>query len=210
MLDLRLYRASLLPFVVAALVAAFSFGSAPSPRSSTLPPDAFNGTRAFSGHGGLEYLARHYPDRSPGSAGDDALAAYVADQLEADGFELQPQLTSTASTLSGRRRITTVIATRPGSGGAIVVVAHRDATTGPAEAALSGTAVQLELAIDLSQRTSQRPLAFVSTSGGSGGDAGAQVAAAALHRPIDAVIVIGDVAGTQARRPYVVGWSGDG
>jgi hypothetical protein len=205
-LDLRLYRASLLPLAVVALVAAFSLSALPGPLTSTLPPVAFNGARAYDT---LEALVRSFPNRAPGSAGDDALAADIARRLAADGLEVHT-ITDSAETIRGRRRIETVIATRAGSGGAIVILAHRDAAHGASPAELSGTATLVELASDLSVLAAKRPLIFVSTSGGSGGDAGAALAAASLPRPIDAALVIGDVAGTQARRPYVVAWSGDG
>jgi hypothetical protein len=208
-LDLRLYRATLLPFALAVLVAAFSLSAPPAPLSSTLPPDAFNGTRAYSD---LRYLASHYPSRAPGSPGDDALAGYIASELQLDGFQASRIriIHSRLATVRGERRITTVIASRGGTrSGSIVLLAHRDAMRGVSAAALSGTATLLELAADLS-RGGQRPLTIVSTSGGSGGDAGAILAAAALPRPIDAAIVIGDVAGTRPARPFVVGWTGDG
>jgi hypothetical protein len=209
-LDLRLYRATVLPFLLAVLVAAFSLSAPPSPLSSTFPPDAFNGARAF---GDLQTLAASYPRRAPGSSGDNALARYVTTQLELDGF--QPAqiriIHSRDATARGERNVTTVIAAGAGTRrGSIVLLAHRDATSSPAEAALSGTATLLELAADLGPHAGARPVIFVSTSGGSGGNAGAILAAAALRRPIDAAIVIGDVAGTEPARPFVVGWTGDG
>lgn len=206
MLDLRLYRASLLPFIIAALIAAFSLTALPSPLASTLPPIAFNAARAESL---LRHLATSFPHRRPGSPGDDHLASDVADRLAADGFKVT-MLSERAGTVDGTRRLSTVIATRPGSGGTIVIVAHRDATAAGSTAQLSGTATLLELATDLSERTNQRPLTFVSTSGGSGANAGAAIAAAAVPRPVAGVIVIGDVAGTTARRPFVIPLSDEG
>jgi hypothetical protein len=205
-LDLRLYRASLLPFAVAVVVAAFSLSMRPSPLSGPLPPDAFNTGRAFAS---LEHLAAAYHNRAPGSPADDALAAAVARQLRSDGYQVTT-IRSRVQTVLGQRHIETVIASRPGTGGAIALLAHRDAVHGPSVAALSGTAALLELAKDLSAVNPQRPLTFVSTSGGSGGNAGAAIAAAALPRPLDAAIVIGDVAGTEPQHPFVVPWSGDG
>jgi hypothetical protein len=205
-LDLRLYRASLLPFIIAALIAAFSLTPLPSPLWSTLPPVAFNAARAQTL---LHHLATAFPNRQPGSPGDDRLASDVADRLSADGFNVTT-LRTRAGTVNGTRRLSTVTATRPGNGGAIVIVAHRDATHAGSAAQLSGTATLLELATDLSERTNQRPLTFVSTSGGSGANAGAAIAAAHIPRPVAAVIVIGDVAGTTARRPFVIGLSDQG
>jgi hypothetical protein len=86
-----------------------------------------------------------------------------------------------------------------------VIVADRDASGG-ARAALSGTAALLELASDLSQRAPQRSLTFVSTAGA----ASALLALRTIPRPIDAAIVIGDIAGTRPATPFVVPWSGNG
>ena len=84
-----------------------------------------------------------------------------------------------AQTIDGERTLSTVIAQRPGaSGGApIVIVAHRDAAApvrSAPEAELSGTAALLELARVFAARETQRTIILVSTSGGSGGDAGAR------------------------------------
>ena len=113
-----------------------------------------------------------------------------------------------AQTIDGERRITNVIATRPGAAGpGIVVVAHRDAAGHGARAELSGTAALLELARVAGDGRLQRTITFVSTSGGTGGTAGAAAAVAALPRPVDAVLVLGDIAGTRIRKPFVVGFS---
>jgi hypothetical protein len=54
-----------------------------------------------------------------------------------------------------------------------------------------------------------RTVTFVSTSGGSGGLAGARDLVHRLTGSTDAVLVLGDVAGHAVRRPFVVGWSTD-
>jgi hypothetical protein len=87
-----------------------------------------------------------------------------------------------------------------------VVVAHRDALGSPATAQLSGTAVLLELARVLSGETLQHTLVLASTTGSVGG-AGADELARTLPQPIDGVIVLGDLAGTNVREPIVVPWS---
>ena len=68
-----------------------------------------------------------------------------------------------------------MIAQRAGSSGGtpIVILAHRDAHASGAEAELSGTAALIELARVFAARETQRTIVLVSTSGGSGGDAGA-------------------------------------
>jgi len=71
----------------------------------------------------------------------------------------------------------------------------------------SGTAALLELARVFAARETRRAIVLVSTSGGSGGGAGARQFASAAHGPLDAAIVLGDVAGTSVRRPFVVPYS---
>ncbi len=211
MLSGRLYRAAFAPFVLALAVAAFSLGGRSTPLRSTLAPDAFDGALAFSE---LDSLAREFPDRRPGSAGDAALASRVASELRGlggtagGGFQVHIREFE-APTIDGERTLRTVVATRPGatSEAPIVIVAHRDAAGSPARAELSGTAALLELARVFASRETQRTIVLVSTSGGSGGAAGAADFAAHESAPLDAAIVLGDVAGTRSRKPFVVPYS---
>src|SRR4051794_21215148 len=150
MLNGRLYRAALLPFLFALAIAAFSLSGRPRALTSTLAPDAFEGTRAFTE---LKSLAASYPDRRPGSAGDGALSRYIARALEGlggtsgGGFSVHTRSVE-GQTIDGSRSLTTVIAQRPGSTNAspVVILAHRDAAARGSEAELSGTAALLELA----------------------------------------------------------------
>ena len=71
---------------------------------------------------------------------------------------------------------------------------------------MSGTATLLELARVLSGRTLKRTVELVSTSG-SVGAAGAANLARKLGTTADAVIVLGDLAGTRLRYPLLVPWS---
>jgi hypothetical protein len=211
MLNGRLYRAAFVPFLFALAVAAFSLTGRPLPLQSTLAPDAFEGQPAFAE---LEALAGQYPDRSPGSRGDDGLADYVARTLRGlggsagGGFTVSTRRFS-AQTIDGERTLTDVIAQRPGSSGAtpIVIIAHRDAAGRGARAQLSATAALLELARVFASRETQRTVLLVSTSGGSGGDAGASEFLAHLHGPVDAAIVLGDLAGSHQRTPFVIPFS---
>ncbi|MEI2702557.1 MAG: M28 family peptidase [Baekduia sp.] len=205
MLDPRLYRAAFLPAVLVLLVVAFSLGTRPRPIGTTLAADTFSGAQALAQ---LDRLAAQYPDRRAGSAGDRALASEIARQLrrvvpgtvEEDVFD--------ASTIDGGRELVNVVASRPGAPGpAIVVVAHRDAAGTGARAELSGTAALLELARIAGAGRLQRTITFISTSGGSGGFAGAVRAAESLERPVDAVIVLGAVGATASYKPIVSGAS---
>jgi hypothetical protein len=211
MLNGRLYRAAFLPFFFALAIAAFSLTGRPAPLRSTLAPDAFEGSRAFAELGAL---AQRFPDRRAGSSGDQALAGYVAQALRSlgggagGGFSVHTRR-FTAQTIDGERELTNVVAQRPGSTGAtpIVILAHRDAAARGARAELSGTAALLELARVFAARETQRTIVLVSTSGGSGGDAGAAEFVAQSSGPFDAAIAIGDLAGTRQRKPFVVPFS---
>jgi len=212
MLNGRLYRAAFIPFLIALGVAAFSLGSRPMPLTSTLAPEAFEGQRAFSE---LQALAARYPDRRPGSPGDEALAAHIVASIRGlsnsagGGFTVRTVQVE-GQTIEGERPLTTVIAERPGSTDAapIVIIAHRDAAAPGSYAELSGTAALLELARVFSTRETKRAIVLVSTSGGSGGYAGAAQLTSLLPGPLDAAIVLGDLAGARAHRPFVIPYSG--
>ena len=207
----RLYRAALVPFLLALAIAAFSLTGRAGSFSPTLAPDAFEDQQAFAE---LGRLAAAYPDRRPGSARDDQLARHIAETLEGlggtagGGFSVHT-VHSSGQTIDGERSLVTVIAQRPGSTNAppIVILAHRDAAAPGSKAELSGTAALLELARVFATRETKRTIVLVSTSGGSGGDAGASAALEALHGPFDAAIVLGDLAGSHLARPFVVPYS---
>ncbi len=223
MLNGRLYRAAFVPFLFALAIAAFSLGSRPLPLTTTLAPDAFEGAPAYAE---LQRMAASFAQRRPGSRGDDELASYVAHKLEGlggsagGGFSVHT-FHFRAQTIAGEQTLTNVVAQRAGSTSAapILIVAHRDAAAAGSAAELSGTAALLELARVFAARETKRTIILASTSGGSGGAAGAAqllsdpnelrgVAAAEGGRnPIDAAIVIGDVAGARARPPFVVPFS---
>src|SRR5258708_39047834 len=82
MLNARLYRAALVPFLFALAIAAFSLQGRPLPLTSTLAPDAFEGARAFSD---LHSLAAAFPQRRPGSAADQRLAERIAATMQGLG-----------------------------------------------------------------------------------------------------------------------------
>jgi Peptidase family M28 len=211
MLNWRLYRVAFVPFVFALAIAAFSLSARPLPLTSTLAPDAFDGARALAE---AKSLAAEFPNRSPGSTGDEASARHIAAMLEGlggtagGGFSVHTRRFK-AQTVDGERTLTTVIAQRPGSTNAtpIVILAHRDSVARGAPAEISGTAALLELARVFSASETRRTVVLVSTSGGSGGDAGAADFASHVRAPVDAGIVLGDLAGTHERKPFVVPFS---
>jgi len=209
-LDVRVYRAAFLPALVALFVAAFSLVDRPDPVTSPLAADAFDGERALGGRAPLENslseLARTFPSRQPGSAGDAALADRVADTLgrpdRTDGpaFEVTRERTDEVETVTG---------VRPGlSSRRIVVLSHRDSIARPGLAELSGTAAMLELARLFRARELRKTLVLVSTSGATDGFTGAREWARAVDEDVvDAVIVLGDMAGARTAKPWVVPWS---
>ena len=214
MIDPRIYRAALIPVLFAFVLLAFSLENRPQPLRTALAPDAFQGDRAFDrayGDGGAARgLSDRFPDRRPGSDGDNRLASTVAREMaRAPGFRVRT-VTHEEETIDGRRDLRTVIAERPGTiDERVVVVAHRDAAGRRAEAELSGTAALLELArIFGAPRQTRRTITLVSTSGGSGGAAGAARLPEQLGaRPVGAVLVLGDLVSRTVRAPLVTGWS---
>lgn len=212
MLDGRIYRAAFAPFVFALAIAAFSLTARPAPLRSTLAPDAFDGQRALTE---AQRLAVEFPRPRPGSADDERLAQRVAHTIEGlggtagGGFSVRVRQVR-AQTIDGEQALQTVIAQRPGatSESPIVIVAHRDAAMPSSVAQLSGTSALIELARVFAARETRRTIVLVSSSGGSGGDAGAaDFAAHVLSGGADAAIVLGDLASTRVRTPLVVPFS---
>src|SRR6185295_1670935 len=151
-----------------------------------------------------------YPRRRAGDAADAALARRVADSFRGMGAAYEVSTPSfEGETIDGRRTLTTVLARQVGAPGPeLVVVAHRDAAGPGAAAQLSGTAAMLELARVVAGGRLRRTITFVSTSGGSGGAAGARnLAKRIAGNRIDAVLVLGDLGSRNPRRPLTVRWS---
>ncbi|MCW2993943.1 MAG: hypothetical protein JWQ18_1438, partial [Conexibacter sp.] len=205
MLDPRLYRVAFVPVLLALLVAAFSLQDRPRPIGTTQSPEGFDEIRAGQT---LADLAHRYPDRRPGSAADTRLAGEIAASLRRSVPGTVEEHHFTGETIDGKRDLVDVVATRPGvPGPGIVVVAHRDAVAGPARAELSATAALLELARVAADGRLRRTITFISTSGGSGGFAGASEEARRLEGRADAVIVLGALGAAGSRRPFVVSLS---
>jgi hypothetical protein len=206
MLDPRLYRVAFVPVLLALLVAAFSLQDRPRPVGTNQSPDGFDRVRAQQMLD--DVLLPRFGDRRPGSSGDEQLAAYVASQLRRSVPGTVEEHRYRAETIDGKRDLVDVVATRPGQPGpGLVVVAHRDAATDPthpAKAELSATAALLELARVAADGRLRRTITFISTSGGSGGFAGASEEARRLGDRADAVLVLGSMGGVKTRHPFVV------
>jgi hypothetical protein len=205
MLDPRIYRTGFVAVALAVIVFAFSLQDQQDPLAPALAPDAFNGQNVEAL---MNVWAGAYPNRRPGSDADDALAGEIARRLRRiqGGYAVSTSVFK-ARTADGLRPLETVTAVRAGElPGSIVVVAHRDSLGAPATADLSGSAVLIELARVLAGQTQQRTIVLASTSG-SAGAAGALQLAQTLPGPVDAVIALGDLAGTRVHQPVVVPWS---
>jgi hypothetical protein len=122
-----------------------------------------------------------------------------------------PYQVSRSSTDVDGKVLETVVGVRPGvSNRRVVVIAGRDAAGTPGRAELSATATLLELSRVFRQRELRKTLVLVSTSGNTLGFAGARAwAKSVAGGPIDAVLVLGDMAGERIRKPWVVLWRGD-
>ena len=205
MLDVRVYRAAFAPALIALFVAAFSLADRPGGATTPFAPAGFDGGRAYTL---LGELGKEYPERPPGSDADRALGDRVAETFRANSLRVSRRTTE-ERTVRGKTALETVVGVRPGlSSRRIVVMAHRDALGSPALAELSGTATLLELARLFKVRELSSTLVLVSTSGGSAGAAGARAFAEDVaDDPIDAAIVLGDVAGRDTRKPWIVPWS---
>jgi hypothetical protein len=210
-LDVRVYRAAFLPALIALFIAAFSLADRPSPATSSQEADAFDGARAFgtgrtAPENSLIELGRSFPDRTPGSAGDHGLADRVARTLAAPDRTDRPAFDVTRERTG---EVETVVGIRHGlSSRRIVVLANRDALENPGLAELSGTAALLELARLFRARELRKTLVLVSTSGATNGFTGARAwAEGAADAPIEAVLVLGDLASIELAKPWVVPWS---
>ena len=201
MLDGRIYRMSLIIPALALLVLAFSISAQPGGLHSALSPIAFDGAAVNST---MRDLAVSYPDRTAGSPSDRRVAGSVSRALAKDGFTVRTDRFA-ARTERGQTVLENVVATRAGAAtgeGSVVVVAPRDE---PGVAGMSGTAMLMELGRVLGGEALDRPVVLASVSGAQGA-LGAQRLAARLSRPVDAVIVLGDVASTRRAQPLLVPW----
>lgn len=204
MLDPRIYRAGLVLAALGLIVLAFSLANPTAGSRATLAPSAFDGQAAYAS---MKHMYAGAPDRAPGSRTDDRLGSLIAGALKQTGGFSVTRDRFEAQTVDGSRRLLDVIATRPGTEpGSIVIVAARDGSTSQGPAGLSGTATLLELGSDLSGETLQRTVVLASVSG-SEGTAGIRRLASALPTPIDAVVVLGDLAAAHHSQPIVIPWT---
>jgi len=209
MFDLRIYRAALLPAVVAFVVMMFSFEPVPNPLPPPVATPTFDGGEAARTARSIVELA---PDRSPGSVGDAAVADLVEERFTAiEGGEVSTQ--SFDSSFDGEDvKLENVILTLPGtSDRTIVVVAGRDSAHGPgAASSAAATATLLELADELGRSRRDQTLILASTDGADGAEGAAELVDA-LPDPgaVAEALVISQPGVRDPRPPFVIG-SGTG
>ena len=208
MTDQRLYRLAFAPAIVAIVVLLFSLQPVPEPLSAPLTLDRFDQTSAELT---AEEIVRTAPERTPGSEGDSAIADMVAKRFTAiPSAEVSEQRVS--SSFDGDDvELRNVIATLPGqSDGRIVMLAPRDAATGPgAASSAAATAVLLDIAERFGDAAHRKTLVFVSTTGGTDGATGAREFAEAHPERdlIEAALVVSQPGALEPEPPFVIPWS---
>jgi hypothetical protein len=202
----RVYRAAFLPALLATVVAMFSLESRPPPLPQGLAADVlFDGDLAAQA---ARSLARRYPDRRPGGAGDLRTADAVAASFRENGFAVERQRFA-----DDNRRLENVIGRRAGrSRRQVVVLAGRDASSVPeASGSAADTAALLEMARVFQGRPSRKTLVLASVDGSTLGQLGTRELVDRLDEPklVDAVLVVSDLAASRRRGSMLVPWSND-
>jgi hypothetical protein len=208
MIDLRLWRAALLPVPVVVLVAMFSLQEVPPPLQPAIPPDAFEGEAATAL---AQELAESAPEPRPGSEADEALGELVKARFAAiEGITVSEQ-TFQGSFSGDDVELRNLIAVLPGqSDRQIALIACRDAAAGSgATTSIASTAALVEIAAAFAGSTHEKTLVFVSTDGCGAGALGARrfltdYTGAGL---VDGAIVLSQPASEHPGSPLVIPWS---
>ncbi|HZI91436.1 MAG TPA: hypothetical protein VFD31_07400 [Thermoleophilaceae bacterium] len=206
MIEPRVYRAALVPAVLAVILVMFSLESRPRPLPQGLAADVvFDGDQALTT---LRSLDRAGRDRRPGTVGDRAAGAQMARGLRDRGFSVSRDRFDVED-----KQLVNVVGRRAGrSRREVVVVAARDAAGVP-DAGVSGadTAALLEIARVYAGRPSNKTVVLASVDGSGLGEEGTARLAGQLAGPeqVDAVLVLSGLGVPTRERPEVVSWSGD-
>jgi len=211
----RLVRSAALLLIPPLLLLAFTIGRPGPFPASTLPP-SFDGPSAAAL---AVELVRDYPNRTPGSSGADAAAAWVRAKLGLYGLTAGEDIWNEAIPGLGRVRLRNLVTVISGaSPDAILFVSHRDNTgVGPgANDNASGTAALIELARGYGHlsATAGRPrpqhtLIFLSSDGGAFGGFGAErfASASPLRQSVRAVVSLDALAGRAMPRLELAGFA---
>jgi hypothetical protein len=208
LVDLRIYRASLVVAVLALVVVMFSLQERPRALTAPIAPDAFRGDVAWTDG---KRLADRFPDRRPGSAGDAALGDAVESRFKALGLETSRDRFKAEWNGEDTSMSNVIGVLSANSDRQVLVISHRDAGGRPGASSAMGTAGLLELAAALDGSSRQKTFVLVSTDGGAADSAGARRLAEIYpnRSKVDAVLVLDDLAASPGRAPYVLPWSND-
>jgi hypothetical protein len=204
LIEPRIYRAAFIPALLAFVVAMFSLESRPPAVPQALAADVlFDGNVALSA---TKRMVQQYPDRRPGSNGDQLSAGNVASSFRAQHFDV------TVDRFSAENKdLVNVIGRRIGeSPRQLVVIAARDADRVPdAAGSAADTASLMEIARTLEGRVTQKTLVLASVDGSTLGSAGAERLAGDLASsgPVEAVLVLSDTGVPRADGTLLIPWS---
>ncbi len=205
MIDFRIYRAGFLPALVSLVILLFALQVPPPPLAPVVAPVEFDQASAMKL---ARQIVEEAPDRTPGSAGDAAIADMVERRFRGvrDAQVAEQRFTGSFNDedVSLRNLILTLPGTSPRS---VVIMASRDSADGPgAASSAAATAILLELARELENTRHAKTLIFVSTDGGSDGALGAREFAAhfPLRDSIDGAIVLWQPGSANPHPPFVI------
>jgi hypothetical protein len=214
-LNARLYRGTWLLVALPLLVAAFSLARPTALPEPPLPP-TFD---ARSARDLATYMAKNFPDRSPGTPSAAGAVEWFRSQLAQYGFRVRAERFTATIPGRGRVALQNLVAEAPGcSPQAIVVMAHRD-NAGIGQGAndnASGTAALIELARAYANPragtasgcvTPAHRIVFVSTDGGAFGGLGAEHFAedSGYRRDVVAVVNLDAIGGVGRPRLEIAG-----
>lgn len=205
MIDFRLYRLAWIPAIAAFVVMMFSLEGVPEPPEPQIAPATFDGERAADV--AREILATA-PERTPGSAGDEATADLVLERFE----EVEAGTTGTqafeAEVGGSDEELRNVVLTLPGeSSQTVVIIAARDSATGPgAASSAAATAALVELGEVLGGTEHTKTLVLVSTAAGTAGAEGARRFLEGFdgREQVEAAVVIAQPGAANPSRPHVL------
>ncbi len=209
MIEPRIYRAALVPALLAVLVAMFAVESRPAALPRGLAADElFDATRALAEAEEIAETSARPERRGAGPPGS-ASARLVAESLAGSGFE-----SSIDRFDAGDRQLANVVGRRAGTASTereIVVVAGRDGVgPGGAISGAADTAALLELARALEGRPSRRTVTLVSLEGARLDEAGARRLARELDPArVEAVLAVSQFGARATLESPIVAWSND-
>lgn len=181
-----------MPALLALIVLAFSLKDPPRGLTPEPVPPTFSAQRSLAT---AKQLTAANGARESGSTQDGRVAELVRARFNENGF-VAHRYDFRARTLNGRQTLANVVGVRAGpSDRRLVIVASRDGAPGTlSQTNAVETGVLLELSRVLQGRSFSHTLVLASVSGGADGGLGAERLARELRRPVDAVIVLRNLA----------------